>query len=500
MLASTAVPVLEDSLKNFRGDLTVADAAARAGLPLHHAEQALRRLAASRGGHLAATESGELIYSFPRGLEKPPRAGLGRRLIRGAARVLASAGRLLVRAWVSVVLVGYAVVFVAVAVALAARDDDGDGIGAAIALIGRAVLEALFWTFHPLSPFALDAQPGWSMGVGMRRRMPPGARRLPFYERVNRFVFGPPEPAPDPRERERRLLSEIRRLEGRVGPSDVVRVVGCDREAAERELLRLVVDYDGEIEVSDGGAIIYAFKAVRTTAAAGAPPARAAMATTPVWHERAVAAPVTGNGAGTNLLLVALNGFNLVASGVAVTTGLTVDRLSAVVGQLHSEAVTGLGHAAAAPLPAPGTPLLLGWVPFLFSAALFTLPVARAFGQRRARARAAAENGRRALMRLALDEASGRSEISADEAARAWAVAAGDARRLPRSADVERAVRALGGEVDINDDGAVVYRFDGPARERVALASARKVAPSEEAAPGRVVFSSARSGTGETGE
>jgi hypothetical protein len=494
MLASTAVPILEDSLKNFRGDLTVADAAARAGLPLHHAEQALRRLAANRGGHLAATDSGELIYSFPRGLEKPRRLGLGRRLIRGAARVLASAGRLLVRAWVSVVLVGYAVVFVAVAVALAARDDDGDGIGAAIALIGRAVLEALFWTFHPLSPFALEAQGGWSMGG---RRRWPGARRLPFYERVNRFVFGPPEPAPDLRERERRLLAEIRHLEGRVGPSDLVRVVGCDREAAERELLRLVVDYDGEIEVSDGGAIIYAFKSVRTTAGAGTAAGTARGAVTPVWHERVEAAPITGNGAGSNFLLVALNGFNLVASGVAVTTGLTVERLAAVVGQVRSEAAVGIGHAAAAPLPAPGTSLLLGWVPLLFSAALFALPVARAFGHRRARARAAAENGRRALMRLALDEANGRSEIPADEAARAWAVAAGNASRLPRAAEVERAVRALGGEVDINDDGAVVYRFDCPARERVALACARSAAPSAEAAPGQVIFSSARSGTGE---
>src|SRR5204863_8971518 len=135
--------------------------------------------------------------------------------------------------------------------------------------------------------------------------------------------FGPPPVVEDPRERERRVLAEIRRARGRIGPGDVMRVTGLDREAAERELLRLTVDYDGDIQVSDDGAIVYAFKALRVTNSAGEDGATRAPA--PIWTERALVSAVTGNSGGTNVLLGALNGFNLVMGSIAVANGLTIE-------------------------------------------------------------------------------------------------------------------------------------------------------------------------------
>jgi hypothetical protein len=100
----------------------VADGAARGGLALRDAESGLRWLASERGGHLAATESGELLYrsrtgssSRARGLAEARRARHGPRRSRACARFI-------VRAWVSVVMVTYAVVFGVVAIALATRD------------------------------------------------------------------------------------------------------------------------------------------------------------------------------------------------------------------------------------------------------------------------------------------------------------------------------------------------------------------------------------------
>jgi hypothetical protein len=494
----SAAAVLESALGRFRGDLTVADAAARTGLALRDAESGLRQLASRRGGHLKATDEGALIYSFPTGLERAQDSGWAGRFLRSVGRGAATVGRFVVRAWVSVVLVAYAAIFIGVMIAMSSRDDDrGGGIGGALSLVGNLLFEAMYWTFHPFSPVSLAFDRSWA--DPRARRVP----RVPFYERVNRFVFGPSQPAEDPRAREKRLIGEIRRLGGRVGPADIMRVTGGDREEAERELLRLVVDYEGDIEVAEGdaggGAIVYVFKALRKAAGETGPTtawqllsAASSSAPAPIWSERVVVPPLTGNGAGTNIFLTALNGFNLAASSVAVTMGLTIERLSALVAHARAEAMMGMPLP---PLPpAHDVPLLLGWVPLVFSGALFALPISRVWRRRRAVARAAAENGRRALLRLACERvaASPRAEIAADEAERAWTAAAG-ARRA-RTKDIEAAVRELGGDIDITDDGAVVYRFETAAREARALAEARAAASADEASPGRVVFSSS-SGT-----
>ena len=98
------------------------------------------------------------------------------------------------------------------------------------------------------------------------------AAKVPFYERVNRFVFGPPPAVVDPRADLRKAVVEIRRQRGRVVPADIMRVTGADREAAERLLLRLVAEHEGEISVSDSGAgtgaILYEFPQLRVTAGA----------------------------------------------------------------------------------------------------------------------------------------------------------------------------------------------------------------------------------------
>ncbi|MDB4982507.1 MAG: hypothetical protein JWM82_3259 [Myxococcales bacterium] len=476
LTSRAAAAIIEPKLAGFRGELTVADGAARGGLALRDAEVGLRWLASERGGELKATETGELLYAFPRGLVPPPRASGLARFVRATGHALASVGRFVVRAWVSVVLVTYAVVFVGVAIAMASSRD-GDGVGDAIGGVLNVVFEALYWTFHPFSPVNWGREPRqiWS---GRRRN-----KGLPFYERVNRFVFGPPPVVEDPRERERRVLEEIRRRDGRVGPGDLMRVTGADRAGAERDLLRLVVDYDGDIQVSDEGAIVYVFKALRTTAGRGG-----VTSARPAWAERKTVPPLTGNGAGTNLLLTALNGFNVVVSAVAVAGGLTVERVFQLVE--HARLVAALGPDAPALAAAHGVPLLLGWVPLVFSTGLFMLPARRLLRRRRQRREIAADNGRRALMSLVVPEAGAVTELSPAAARRTWLAATGDKDSDAVTPRLEAAVRELGGEIDLDAAGVLVYRFSTEARERRALLALRAAAPGAEALPGAVVFSS----------
>lgn len=481
MPSKSSATVLEAALANFRGELTVADASTKSGLPLREAEEGLRVLASEFSGHLAATEKGELIYSFPQGLVRPPETRLLRRVGRAIVKAASGMVRLVVRAWVSVVLVGYALIFLAVLIALALRSsDDRDSPWEGVGILLRVIAEALFWTFHPFSPVAMTGEPRW-MHVS-----PVSHRRIPFYERVNRFVFGPTPAKTDPLLQERDVLAEIRRQKGRIAPADVMRVTGLAREDAERLLLRLVVDYQGDISVSEEGAIIYTFADLRATTG------RASQSTAPepVWNRQVEVPPLTGNDAGSNFLFAAINGFNLLASGFVLANDLTLERLAALVTNMASRE-PGL---AALPLPgADGIPLVLGAIPFAFSLALFALPLLRLIRRSTQVEGVARQNGWRAMLRQVLGGAPRSFDYTKEELGRAWEAATG---RRPTDAELEDATRDLGGTVDLRDDGTLVYRFEIVAREMEELLARRAAATDEEATAGAVVFSSADRGTG----
>ena len=478
----------------------MADASARSGLALRDAEVGLRLLTADRGGHLAATSKGELIYSFPRGVVRPPETRVSRRIGRALVKAFSGAVRFVVRAWVSVVLVGYALVFLAVLIALAFRGgDDRDSPWEGVGVLLRVIAEALFWTFHPFSPVALRAEPRWMHVSPVRHR------RIPFYERVNRFVFGPPAVKSDPRELERQMLGEIRRQKGRIAPGDVMRLTGLPREQAERLLLRLVVDYEGDLAVSETGAITYSFADLRTTVE-GAPSSRQDAAPTAIWAQRVTLPPLTGNSAGSNLLFGLINGFNLVASGAVLANDLTLERLAA----MFTRMATPDQVFAAMPLPpADGIPLVLGAVPFAFSLALFALPLIRLLRRPAAAQKVARQNGWRAVLRQVLgktsektsektpDQSSGNTAgpmvYSRDDLSRAWEAASG---RRATDAELEGAVRDLGGTIELREDGALVYQFDSLARELSELMAQRARVSDQEALAGTIIFSSGDEGTG----
>jgi hypothetical protein len=134
-------------------------------------------------------------------------------------------------------------------------------------------------------------------------------------------------------------------------------------------------------------------------------------------------------------------------------------------------------------------------VPFVFSAALFALPVLRALGRRVTTARVARDNHVRLLLKHLLagpQDQDRRFRFTRSELTDACAI---DGRR-PGDADIERAVRTLGGSVDLERDGTLVYSFDDLAREHAAVRAARALAPQGEAAPGAVLLSSADEGHG----
>jgi hypothetical protein len=467
-----------------RLDFTIADAASRSGLPLRDAERGLHALLSDYRGHLRVTSEGELLFRFPHGFTKPwlvPSAFAA--FFEKAGRALVGVGRFVVRAWIAIVLIGYVLLFLALIIGLAvarsnsgsSRDDRGFGFDLAYVLL-RVVFDALFWTFHPFSPFAVRYyEPAWGREDASRLYAPrlQQQKKEPFYERVNRFFFGPDEPKPDPKQQEQAILAEIRAQKGRIGLGDVMRVTGLPRDEADPLMARLMLDYEGTVEVSEEGGIAYRFAALRKTVEQPGHVARPA----PIWTKRKEISPLTGNDAGTNLLIVALNGFNLLMSLYAIGAGWTFEKIGMLLNRVPLDKI-----------PDTGTPLALGVIPLVFSVALLTLPVFRALYRPFKAQRIARENGRRAMLREILTRIeTGKQEISDASLEQAWRAAAG---RGPDPKELTREVVALGGDVEIKDDGQVRYRFPDLEAEAIALKAEREAASEEEAQVGKVIFSS----------
>ena len=484
MAAEKAAKALETSLSGKGTDFTIADAAAKSGLPLRDAESGLHALLSEYRGHLRVTSEGELIFIFPNGFTKPweTRTRI-KEALDATGRTLVGIGRFVVRAWISVVLVGYALLFLALVIGLAFarsssdRDDRGLGSGV-IYVVFRVIAEALFWTFHPFSPFAHAYYDRAYGHAPARARMRRGRdeKVTGFYDKVNRFFFGPDQPPPDPRAMEKKIIAEIRAQKGRIGLADVIRVTGLPRDEADPLMSRLMLDYDGSVEVSDEGGIVYRFEALRKTVEQAprgmSEPARPA----PIWSRKEHLAPLTGNDAGSNLLIVLLNGFNLLMSLYVLGNGLTLEKISLLLRGVPEGRLP----------PDMGTPIALGVVPLVFSIALFALPLLRAAYRPFKERRLARENARRAVLREVLTRV-GKEPITDGALVSAWKEASG---AEPDSKEITREVVALGGDVEERDDGQVRYRFPDFEAEAAALEAEREAASVEEARVGKVIFSS----------
>jgi hypothetical protein len=466
--------------------VTVADAAAQTGLALRDAESGLTWLSKEYRGQLRVTSEGTLLHVFPTGFTKPWEGRDARkRFFQAFGRGLMGALRFAVRAWVAIVLVGYALFFVGLLLAMTfarqgnddRRSNDLPGGALAYGLL-RVVSDAFFWTFHPWSPFSVYSYSGYGgYGYGEPRygRQRASGPKVPLYEQVNRFFFGPHPPPEEPRAVERHVLEAIRAGKGRIGLADVMRVTGLPREQADPMMARLMLDYEGDVAVSEDGGIVYRFPEIRRTASETAtprpPPAAWDTGPKPV-------APLTGNSTGSNVAIAGLNAFNLFMGLWSVENGMTIER------------VTHLFDRIPHPIVDTGLPIALGVIPLVFSALLFAVPVARALLRPLRQREFVDEKGRLAVLKHVLERVRGKGPVTDASVAQAWQSATGrpaDAKRL------DRELVDLGGDVSVEESGQsgqTRWRFADLETEAAAVEAERDAAAEDEARVGQVVFAS----------
>jgi phosphate/sulfate permease len=452
-----ALDTLFDALKQkSRGQtalvkLTRADAVALTGLPNDQAEPALKSLVATYRSHLAVTDEGELVYEFDPSLERRDKVPLGERLA-AAGQVAWRGFQMLFKIWIVVTLVAYVVAFLAMMISMMvarSSDDRDDRRG------GGGFPWLWFWLMPDLAP------PGYGRDPYGRQRRPSNGPKKRFYLSVFDFVFGPKTASNDPREADKRLLAFLRDHKGRVTAAELTALSGLSLAAAEEELTRLMVEYDGEVEVADDGTLLYVFEEVLPSASA------AGTRWTWAWDNADPVPALTGNTPGTDGVIGAFAGFNLLAS---MTIG------PAFLQRFH---LTEL----------PWTHFFVTLFPLIFSAIFFAVPAARWAIRRQKLKKRARRQLRRELLREIWSrpgEPRDPAELTARAAERTGAQAAA------AQAMLDTLVRDLDGDVTTDEEGRMRYVFTRLDEEQRAVAKAR--AATSDKKLGEVIFSSEEPG------
>ncbi len=459
LVAAKTQSTLMAALRRLDGRGTVGDVVAATGLPADDVRAGLKRLLESHRGHLAVSDTGELVYDFdPSLIERDAEPALAR-----VVRAVKTGVQTAFKGWIVGMLVVYFVLFVVLIIAAVVAGQRGDSRGG---WGGRGRggfdINPFFWYWI--------WGPRWRLGrpyYGHRWERTLGSRdKVPFYKKVFAFVFGPDRPRPNQEQLDRAKLRLIRARSGVISTADLVEHTGGRFDEAEEEMARLLGAYDGEAAVSPDGELVYAFPDLMTTVRGG----RAPREPNPAWLRLEPELELTGNTPGANAVVVGMNAFTLAAS--ATAPWFIFPRL-------------GLGGTAA------WVGLVL--VPVIFSLLFFAGPLVRMAGVSMENRRRGRRNVRRVLLGYVY-----RRTLDGDDVGVAEAYAFVDAKLADQVVGrdaVERALEELATELDadvsVSDDGQVRYRFDEIRRQMAAGESARRQLRLDERTVDDIVFSTA---------
>lgn len=369
------------ALKRRRGEATVADLVAFTGLPSHQVETELPAVADEYSGRLKVTESGDILYSFPRGFTSRYR-GFGpfaRRTFKGLKKGVAAAAAFLFKAWIMVMLIGYFALFVililvALAASMAANASDRDGksrgrSGGGLALTGRLIdLFVRIWFYNEVFK-----------GPGQRRyehdrRTRAKENRRPLHKAIFSFVLGEPDPNAGHDALEKRAFVALaRRKKGVVLLEDFMSLTGLSPADADLAINRYLYEFGGSPEVSEAGTVYYRFPSLLRRARAD----EAGADESPFKRLR----PFSANDKKANAWYAGINGFNLVLGGYflyfALAHGFISGPAASGAGYLYYVTLRLLyqfmGEASLNIVV-----LGLGVVPLAFSALFWLVPLVRA--------------------------------------------------------------------------------------------------------------------------
>lgn len=505
-MRSTTVPLsepafrrrVEEALRQAGGPVTLGDVVASTGLPAEQTENLLLDLLDEYRGHLAVDERGNLIYRFPYGLQRP--STWRERLRQGMQRALEVAYRFFKAAfkvWIMLMLIVYFILFLALTLLLIAMVLSGGSRGSRSrsgAWGGRDdfdLSDLLFWWWW-MEGGSRRRRWGWGWDWGGPAHTPewrrsrswqrtprPAAstRSRPLWERIYAFVFGEERPKPDPLAREKEALAYLRERAGRLTTADLIALFGMSLQEAEEFATRLMVAYNGDVEVSENGSLIYTFDSIMPSLLQGRVEARRrrypwlevpqGFGWRYWWEKREKPEPFDENPQGTDSWLIFFNLFNLAWSS-AFAFGSAFAWLGWEGGTLLS--------------------FLLGWFPFTFSVLFFLIPSLRWMALQRENRARQERNEHRRVVKEVYQQAILPSQPTPLYPEAFAASLGGDIFRA--KAWLERLRREWEGDLESDEEGVIFYLFPRLWQEWQDVRRARRQVRAEEHRLGRIEYSS----------
>lgn len=469
-----AYRTLVSALKRQKGGMTVADMTAKTALPLHSVQELIPRAADEYNARLEVSESGEILYSFPRGFTSRYR-GFGPafgRFSEKAASAVKTFFTAAFKAWIMVMLVGYFVLFILIALAAvlfaAAASSSGKGrnrrssggLGNAYFLSRMLDLVFRFWFYRSL----LNAGT-YGRGYSQKRG---DADERPLYKKVFSFVFGDGDPNKGWAEKEAvEVIGYIRKKNGVISLPEFVILSGLDIQTAEREILSCCVKYGGMPEATEDGTVVYRFDSLLPGSEKA--PVRNTVSLKSPWK-------FSVNKDKTNTAFVLINFVNLGFGGYFLYCILNASALGAssffyLFRFVYSFLVT-LGIVPFLPVF-----VALGIVPVLFSLFFWIVPVLRKARIEKRNAAIGLENRRKQGFAAVWD-----SPLAVTEDL------------FGNAGEADRLIKEIGTysvpDLRIDDRGKTVYSFRELDEEKKALEKYRGQADKNRAALGAIVFDS----------
>lgn len=440
------------------GVVTASDVSADTGLPLEQTTLALRRMLSLYQSHLDVDQEGILRYRF-----LLPMSRRGEKVQHFLAKVKdgsIKAVRWIFEVWTAVMLVAYTIIFIVLLLAIMlglfrGRDSDdsssdsgfGGGFGTYY-LISR-IIDYLFWIR------LFDNRPSYSLdNAYYDKRNRAHSTEMPFYRRVNQFVWGPRTKRLDENAKQLSFAQFVRAHSGVVSAADWAAQTGQSLEEADSALTAGIVRFAGDVIVTPDGTLLYTFDRLKETASSKQ---QYSPSFPPIWNSPVPKPAFTGNSSGTNFGVIAMGIFIFLMSLFSLYSLPNIPFTSEQVRLFFSSDFS---------------QIFFGWVPLTYSITLFAIPLLRLLTYSKKVHNASAEAKRRDAMKTI------------------WASTdSGTAKPIDLSSYNSKLLRQqYKGSLDY-EAGPSIYRFNNIANQTFAARTARS-ASQREILFGRSVYSS----------
>ncbi|HOV91482.1 MAG TPA: hypothetical protein PLC04_00150 [Candidatus Kapabacteria bacterium] len=430
------VNTIENIIKQTRGKFSPEDAVAATGYPIDTINSALQRLLELYRAKVSMNpKTGSLIFEFRYPLQKINRKTF-KEVISNFLRSLWKIFTIIYKAAAGVILIFYTVLFILLIIAgilfssSSDRDDNRGGNQVSFMLMGliRGIFQALSFSAitNPVREYRDES------GLVYKTYEKDKNKGTNFIQSVFSFVFGPERPKLDPNENAKEIISYIRKKSnGKLTAADIVLLSGVPYSIAEEKLAEYAAKFKGELSISEDGTIVADFSNLLNIQAKDLEGGRI------VYYYNEIDPPAehTGNSIGRNLIIIAMNAFNLFVS-------------YSIVNSVQQPDVAG-GMS-------PFLVFLLGYFPFVFSITFYLIPILRipwtiAYSNKR----------KKIILRKKIFQAIftlPETKVTFEQIANAI--------NLPKELSdkakhtLEKLVLDLRGEIEIGQDGSAIYNFE----------------------------------------